>query len=78
MASLIYGHVNVARYIYRPTFLKGHRVEVALVTNLLINQWYGNGNLVVLGVTTVTSVCHHQYAGKHQPSAQSKFEVENF
>ena len=40
-------------------------------------QWYGNGNLVVLGVTTVTSVCHHQYAGKHQPSAQSKFEVEN-
>ena len=35
-------------------------------------QWYGNGNLVVLGVTTVTSVCHHQYAGKHQPSAQKQ------
>ena len=29
----------MARYIYRPTFLKGHRVEVALVTNLLINPW---------------------------------------
>ena len=29
-------------------------------------QWYGKGALVVLGVTTVTSVCHHQYAGKHQ------------